>query len=537
QAMQRRVPLFLMPRDPCDKRKKEFRISSCTVHHTGVYLLQESDAKLLDGLLAGGVDQDASRDLLDAPLVPAPPREVQDLDDRLQELLKEIPAENAQPMDISMDTPAHDDVGQVVPLGSPRKDGREPVSFGGVGGVGALRPSAGRIPLPAAHDPWALLDEHQSLGGEVPLEVGKTSKRVNAKKLLMNAEGLPDAGALAARADDDLWSAGGSSASLAPLLAAGNPVESLFLAVAGHLKSGGRYETQKAAFSAVWLEFEDLFSAALGKRRVQKMLTRGKNGAPGTPPRQDDEGSDDEGGANPMTPSRAAVTPAADLDGPTTPGANCTKLVSDLSEEKQRQEDQRREVAMLENMIQDAQQKYESTIRQHLQMLQKDSVDTDSRKFPQLYANVRRWQDQLEPVLKDCEARPEFDIHNYSTKFLKKMTSVNTSETEAIPFSRLVHGQPRWEVCRRFLTCLLLTNEGNTDIVVDGEEDRQNTFGVKLLQAERKMISLETEAKPLAAPTEGGSKRKAVAPSAVPTFADTARPTKQKRVAPVGIRG
>merc|ERR1719277_1915488 len=122
-------------------------------------------------------------------------------------------------------------------------------------------------------------------------------------------------------------------------------------------------------------------------------------------------------------------------------------------------------------MIQDAQQKYEATIRQHLHATQKDSIDADSRRFPELYANVRKWQDQLEPVLKEFASRPEFDIASYSTKFVVKMQDIKPDldgEGQVISFARLVRGQPRWEVCRRFLTCLLLTNEGNTDIVYDG---------------------------------------------------------------------
>merc|ERR1740121_2527339 len=146
-------------------------------------------------------------------------------------------------------------------------------------------------------------------------------------------------------------------------------------------------------------------------------------------------------------------------------------------------------------MIQDAQSTYEATVREHLQALQKDGEGSDKR-FPQLYANVKRWQDQLEPVLKEFESRPEFNIHEYSTKFLSKMTNIQkgaADEAMPIPFSRLVYGQPRWEVCRRFLTCLILTNHGNTDILYDGEEERLNGFRVKLLKAEKKMISLEGE--------------------------------------------
>jgi len=192
------------------------------------------------------------------------------------------------------------------------------------------------------------------------------------------------------------------------------------------------------------------------------------------------------------------VTPAEGVtqeDDFGTPRSGC--MVSDLNQDQHREE-QRREVAMLEGMIQDAQQKYESTVRQHLQVLQKDWVDLDDPKFPQLYANVRRWQDQLEPVLKEFESRPEFDIQSYSTKFLKKMEVMDEAKTEkAVPFARLVHGQPRWEVCRRFLTCLLLTNQGNTEIVADEKDG----FAVKLLEAEQKMISLEEEeVAPLQAP-------------------------------------
>lgn len=466
QALQRRVPLFLMPRDQSDRKSKDFRISSCTVHHTGVYLLQESDARLLDELLSTD-DLDQSQQHF-APLVPAPPREVQDLDDRLQELLRGIPAP-VESLGVLGGSP--EAAGNVSPRPLEIEMSRA--------GLGA--PALSGRSFAAVSDPWALLDEHQAFGHEQPLEVGNTSKRVmGAQKLLMNAEGLPDVGSSNLMSDSDLWSASNRAADLAPLLAAGHPVEALFLAVAGRLK-GGRYEALRAHFSAAWLDFEDLFNAALSKRRGQKMSSQAKVGAaPGTPGAEGDAASDDEGcgGPCPSTPPQFALV----LD-PTTPG----------SEEKQRRADQRREVAMLENMIQDAQQKYELTIRQHLQNMQKDAPDMDSRKFPQLYANVRRWQDQLEPVLKEFESRPEFDIHGYTAKFLKKLTSLQSGENSEVmvPFARLVHAQPRWEVCRRFLTCLLLTNEGNTDIVFDADEERLNEFKVKLLKAERQLICLE----------------------------------------------
>jgi len=491
QVMQRRVPLFLMPRDQQDRRKKEFRISSCTVHHTGVYLLQESDSKLLDDLLAGD-DSLQIGGHPDAPLVPAPPREVQDLDNRLQELMRELPEEPPAMDSMEVETPLPPRLeelgqGQVVKQ-TPEKKQIITAMKGGLG-----QPS----------DPWALLDEHEAVGQDVPLEVGRTSKRINAKKFLTTADGLPDIGSCEGLSDEAWWTGEATAAGMAPMLAARHPVEALFLAVAGQVKSGGRYETQKAGFSAAWLEFEDLFHAALSRRRH----TRATTGPKPSEPLLDAE-SDDEFCHLPIPPLHETVTPrkrSAPADDMLTPLPPPEPTDWEL-----KQEEQRKEVAQLENMIHEAQLKYESTVRSHLQTIQKDAAGHDDRKFPQLYANVRKWQDQLEPVLKEFESRPEFDIHKYGTKFLKKMSDLQKSEGEEadVPFSRLVYGHPRWEVCRRFLTCLLLTNQGNTDINFASEEERLNKFKVKLLRADHRMISLEGDetaakvATPLAAERE-----------------------------------
>lgn len=208
--------------------------------------------------------------------------------------------------------------------------------------------------------------------------------------------------------------------------------------------------------------------------------------APETPRRQSAAHSDDEASDHDlevMTPVKVSIaTPLARVSTPLAVDGDAEKLV-----------EQRREVARLENMIQDAQHNYESTIREHLQKLQKGSLDVDSRRFPELYANVRKWQEQLEPVLREFDTRPDFNIHDYSTTLLASMANLPDSERTLLPFARLVEGHPRWEVCRRFLTTLLLTNQGNTDILFDGEEERINHFKVKLLKAERKMISLQED--------------------------------------------
>merc|ERR1719428_526993 len=96
----------------------------------------------------------------------------------------------------------------------------------------------------------------------------------------------------------------------------------------------------------------------------------------------------------------------------------------ELGEEKTRLAEQRREVAQLESMIEDAQNAYEQTVRGHLQKMQRDQIDAESKEMPKLYAAVRRWQDQLEPVLKQQSGRPEFDVYNYSQKILSRMTGM-----------------------------------------------------------------------------------------------------------------
>lgn len=520
QAQQRRVPLFLMPRDQTDRRKKEFRISSCTVHHTGVYLLQESDARLLDALLSND-DADVKGTCPDGPLVPAPPREVQDLDNRLQELLREMPEEPVDPS-LHFDSPTSRFTEGAI-LQANKALGTTPgaTPFGGHGIVGqpGQMGNDGRI-VQASADPWALLDEHATAGHDIPMEIGRTSKRLNAKKLLVKAEGLPDVDSSDTLLDDALWGSE-ATAGMGPMLTAGHPVDSLFLAVAGQIKSGGRYEVQRGGFSAAWMEFEDLFSAAVSRRRGLRAASKAPHAGatPMTPTGAGAEASDDEGmhcdggfpgAVDPTTPQKL-VAPLPDLN-PMSPcqGMDADKIRHD--------EEQRKEVAMLENMIQDHQSKYETTIRNHLQLMQRDGGEADNKRFPEMYANVRKWQEQLEPVLKEYASRPLFDIDIYTTKILTKLTSMDKIEgadETIVPFSDLVQGHNRWEICRRFLTCLMLTNQGNTDILFDNEEERLNLFKIQVLEAEKKKLSLDCA--PVADDAPTGRTRKRVSGSEAAT--------------------
>lgn len=485
QALHRRLPLFLMPKDRRDS-KQEFRLSSCTLHRSGVYLIQESDSRLVDELLGSQQLNEGS------PLAPPPPGDMRDLDEQLRDLLCGGGKANGEASDgnragdasfefDAFDAPEAPDLGF--------DDGAD-----GAGLQSLLRPGE---TSPANADPWALLDEDEVVGQDVPLEVASCTKRFGTKGLLATGVGLPTAGTKEL-SDAEMWRPGHAAEGLPAFMAAGHPVESLFLVVGTHLRNGGRTETEKAGFSAAWLEFEDLFQAASKRRKIdaseaakkaqQAKLLGTEGPAPLTPQYGQGADSDDEGNAMAFTPPRASSAEASQI----TPLKEGPALFD---------EEQRSAVARLEGLIEDAQNQYERSVRGKLQLMQ-GSLDQGS-KYPELYENVRRWQEQLQPVLKECESHPEFDINGYGAKLLGKMVSVDKSLQEeepgaqAIPFSRLVHGQPGWEVCRRFLTCLILTNQGNTEILLDEAEGQvNNNFRLKLLKEEVSHLSLNAEEEP-----------------------------------------
>jgi len=524
QLALRRVPLFLMPRDQADRRSEKSRISSCTVHQSGAFLLQESDATLLDQLYDSGSMDSEHRVVsgIEGPLVPAPGPEVQDLDQRLQELLRkndgpvESPPNMASPLADLMMSP------QV---------GVEESELPDVSGAFQMSD--------APSDPWKLLDEHEVVGKDCPLQVGKTSRKIDGRRQRLLTRGLFDADSWQQPSDAEVWGHSGNAvgSTALPMLAGGHPVNSFLLSLVGQVKGRPQLECEKAGFTAAWMPFEEFFvKATFTKRRRPRPCTQ-------QDPQQ--EAMDELNSLEPpMTPGLDAVeplTPAGFQAHPfdedeqlveaQTPPRNISQQLAgvlEMSEEKQLNEDQRRQVAELESQILEAQQKYESTIRQHLQLTRPDGPDSDRGIYAKLYANVQRWQDQLTPVLKENESRPEFNIDTHSSEILANLCDFREGEgdyaeahLEAIPFELLAEGRPRWEICRRFMTCLLLTNQGNLDIEYANEEERINGFRVKLLKVDKRVLNpivndqpqalqaKPAELVPLPAPDASGRPRKA----------------------------
>lgn len=459
-----RLPLFLLPREKTEG-KQEFRIGNCSVHSSGAYLLQESDAHLLDEFIGADAPTECSR----TPLVPPPPKEVHDLDERLQRLLRGLqdPAEISQtPLQVDETICALDLVETPAPALAETDFSSQPL-----------------VPLgdQVSGDPWELLDEHAQLKEEASLEVDNCTKRY-PKRLLAKADVLPRRGSFEPLVDEDFWRPGHAMDGLPELLATAHPIDSVFLAVARILRHGNKTEAHRAGFSAAWLEFNDLFEA-IRKRGSKGRIGKG-NGESALDAPCDEHFDDDAD-----TPQRHHL----EMDEPDFDDFGEPILEHDQNQQR------RIEVAKIEGLIEDAQTQYETTIRNQLHQLH-GNEHVMNEKYPELYENVRRWQQQLKPVLKEFESHPEFNIDGYREKVLGKMVAVEKAqadheleESSSIPFSRLVYGKPSWEVCRRFLTCLILTNQGSTDIVPESDEHTINCFSVKLLKEERHGAELGRE--------------------------------------------
>jgi len=557
----RRVPLWLMPREATDRRRHEFRITSCAVHRTGCHLLQESDATELDKLLAENrVQRDGTE-----PLAPAPPEEIKELDDDLQALLCLLPPdqrvgleedeeviakdievgeepdvpleEEAQDMEeddmeVAPPTPVQDMPAPNTPLatpvrlsvpGMPENAGLTGHDFGLplAPGVTPLRHSIGPNGEPIAQkDPWELLDEHDGSHKESKVVTGKCFKKPG-DRLLVSLQDLPDPDQIPPLTDEARWHSDASG--VASMSVGGHPVEALFKAMRVVHSNTARCEAQRLGFSGIWLEGEDLLADAMRKRarqRAQRAAQErleikararvgvggggsaggllGKNGAGDAGSESSDtEEEQDPKLTTPMnTPGKDLSRLSIDTMGKT-PGKEGDEEEKEEEQKNQvvteadlKMVEQRKEVARLEGAIEAAQRKYEATIREYLERTNRALMDHSLKRMPELYANVRAWQDMLEPVLKEQHKRPDFDIFNYGQDMLVAMGPEGGTP---VPFSVLCEGLPRWEVCRRFLTILVLTNHGNTDIVVYRDEEKLNGFSLQLINAKKDLPSLQDD--------------------------------------------
>jgi hypothetical protein len=99
-----------------------------------------------------------------------------------------------------------------------------------------------------------------------------------------------------------------------------------------------------------------------------------------------------------------------------------------------------------------------------------------------------------------------------------------------VPFGELVAGRPPWDVCRLFLSTLILTNNGNVDI----QDYDTNKFSLKLVDP-RKSLAYAVEANSIPAtaiPTFQANQVLADAPAALPAAEPPAQPKSKSRAKP-----
>jgi len=72
-----------------------------------------------------------------------------------------------------------------------------------------------------------------------------------------------------------------------------------------------------------------------------------------------------------------------------------------------------------------------------------------------LAVRVRAWQDHIEPMLREQEARPVFDIQASEATLMRDL-----QPGAVAPFASLVRGEEPWGTSRLFLAALQLSNEG-----------------------------------------------------------------------------
>ena len=131
---------------------------------------------------------------------------------------------------------------------------------------------------------------------------------------------------------------------------------------------------------------------------------------------------------------------------------------------------------------------FEELCRAHIAKFAKGAEKYASET--QLTQRVDQWQEKLEPLLAEEEARPEFDIHEYGRTVLQSVgealarDKVEVEPDESVPvptvnFTEVTKDCPKYQVCRYFLASLCLCNTGN--VLLEQAEGSTNNLSVKLL--------------------------------------------------------
>ena len=530
----RRVPLLLLPREESERPKEvipnaatggkqssngtEFKTSNCFISPAGCLLLDPSFSVFeeSDQLVSGGRGSMGGRASLNGPLIPGgvaldePPAIVPPIT---------IPEDHFSPVyeEPIFDDIVDDDFDPIVPESpvrlfpplpenglTPRPTTERPKRF--------LQKSPESLFQPPAVDPWRELDPHSvpSTGRCIKLKVGKCYTNVADLKSESELREFLDRKS-SFRSKTDLFSVnsyllGGET------VGKRDTYESKFLQLfSSRVGLEIRELGKKAALVAREKRKEELKKAELLMTSDDEDVVEREPVSPRYSFGRNSFGSVGGSTESPMKP--------------TSTSANLVLVPVKTKEDKKLQADRER-TAMLERVLELSKNDYDEFMRKHMQSLtsnhpvdegdgrqQMSSVvavagNIVQEKIPELYATIRKWQDNLEPLLEEQNARPAFDLDDYLVSIIDKLkvsvgeelapiadcekstindflksAGLDMSDDEtgdpAVPsissFEDLVRGEPKWNVCRLFLSTLILTNNGNVEIFGSSEEKVETT--------------------------------------------------------------
>lgn len=149
-----------------------------------------------------------------------------------------------------------------------------------------------------------------------------------------------------------------------------------------------------------------------------------------------------------------------------------------------------------------AEPSYEDMVREHVDKF--TSAARDHFRVSELRGRVLDWETKISPILEREEETSPYDVCHYSTKFLDKLAACPNSSAD---INQILSGEGRGEVCRLFLTSLMLTNSGNIEM-----ENNEQVTNCKLIS--RKLFSdvLEGYIVSEEPPTSKGNKKKRKTP-------------------------
>ncbi len=535
----RRVPLLLLPREESERPKEvipnaaagqkqssngtEFKTSNCFISPAGCLLLDPSFSVFeeSDQIVSGGRGSMGGRASLNGPLIPGgapislddPPAPVPPLS--IPDEVYTPPQEEA-----NFDDTVDNDFDPVVPESPVRLFPPLP-EIGVTPKATTERPkrtlqgSPESLFQPPTTDPWRELDPHSvpTTGRSIKLKVGKCYTSIPDLKSEAELREFLDRRNSNFQSKTDLFSInsyllGGES------VGAAKKYKSEFLEVfSSRMGLEIRELKKKAALIAREKRKEELKKAELlmtSDDDEEEEVVQREHLSP--------RYSFASGGRN----SFGSVGGSTESPAKIGSSSNLVLVPVKTKEDKKIQADRER-TALLEKVLELSKNDYDEFMRKHMQSLtsnhfvdegetrqQMPSVVTTmgnivQEKIPELYATIRKWQDNLEPLLEEQNARPAFDLDDYLVSIIDKLKvsvgeeSAEDSEKSAIndflksagldadmsddddpsiptisSFEDLVRGEPKWNVCRLFLSTLILTNNGNVEIFGSSEENRED---------------------------------------------------------------